>query len=243
MFHALKVTFVISLLAGVTWWVVTAVPQPGPARETNQPLLNQKRENVLKSEVPIFDNVDNNQDKTNTTLAATSPLTFTPAYTVYLPLVFRGCIPSPPGESNNVADALTICSGRTVSGQVNDSDFDDVYKIFTEANQTLTISMNGSGVGGPGDADLYLYPPGTTDIYADPFVDSSISLTNNEFIQGTVLVGGFWYIDVFDCCDGDGGTNYNLTAILSGPGGAEIQTFDLTGTGQARGLHRNKSLD
>jgi hypothetical protein len=70
--------------------------------------------------------------------------------------------------------------------------------------------MNGSG----GDADLYLFPPATTDVNSDPLAAYSESESNNEYIQYTVLQGGFWYIDVFSY---NGTTNYNLTITLSGP--------------------------
>jgi hypothetical protein len=129
---------------------------------------------------------------------------------VYLPLVQVSCKPDPPGESDNVNNALTVCSGQTVSGQVSGEDWDDVYKILTVANQQLTISMSGSG----GDADLFLFPPGTTDVDTDPWADVSGNDDNNEYIQYTVLEGGSWYIDVFSW---EGTTNYNLTIILSGP--------------------------
>jgi subtilisin family serine protease len=146
--------------------------------------------------------------------------------------VQSGCIPDPPGESDNINDALTVCSGQTVSGRVSDDDLDDVYKILTVANQELTISMNGSG----GDADLYLYPPDTTDVDTDPPAAGSISSGNDEFIQGTVLVGGFWYVDVFSY---EGTTNYNVTVTLSGPGASETKTFSIP-TGQIRGRHQDK---
>jgi hypothetical protein len=68
--------------------------------------------------------------------------------------------------------------------------------------------MSGSG----GDADLYLYPPGTTDIYSDPYVASSTEIGNDELIQGTANVTGYWYIDVYAY---DDSTNYNFTATLS----------------------------
>lgn len=160
-----------------------------------------------------------------------------PSNMVYLPMVIRAlasspvaCIPSPPGESDNVFDALTICSGQTVTGEVNDNDRDDVYAIFALNGQTLTISMNGTGVGGPGDADLYLYPPDTIDIDFDPFVIRSNNSGNSEFIRYRVPETGFWYIDVYDYDDGDGsGTNYSLIATLSGAGSTEIETFDTAG--------------
>lgn len=123
------------------------------------------------------------------------------------------CTPDPPGESDNIADALVVCSGQSVSGRVTDPhDLDDVYKIWVVADQELTISMDGTG----GDADLFLYPPDTTDVTSDPYVDSSESGGNSEFIQGTVLEEGYWYIDVWEF-DLDVHTDYNLTVTLSGP--------------------------
>jgi hypothetical protein len=154
-------------------------------------------------------------------------------WSIFLPAVFKNfglpsCQPDPPGESDNVDDALIVCSGQTVSGQVSDADWDDVYKIRAMVNQELTISMNGSG----GDADLFLFPPGTTDIENDPYVDSSAHPGNDEFLQGTVLTAGFWYIDVYSY---EGTTNYNVTVTLSDPGAAGTKTFDLAGTDQMRG--------
>jgi len=136
-------------------------------------------------------------------------------YYIYLPLISgrpkpSSCTPDPPGESDNINDALTVCSGQTVSGQVSDDDWDDVYKILTVANQQLTLSMNGSG----GDADLYLFPPGTSNVDTDPYTETSQNEDNNEYIQYTVTEGGFWYIDVFSY---EGTINYNLTITLSGP--------------------------
>jgi hypothetical protein len=83
-----------------------------------------------------------------------------------------------------------VCSGQTVFGQISDSDIDDVYKISGATNQTLTISMSGTGVGGAGNADLYLYPPGTADV-TDPFYARSIGFGNNEFIQVVRLKAAF----------------------------------------------------
>jgi hypothetical protein len=100
--------------------------------------------------------------------------------TIYLPITFRdSCTPDPPGESDNISDAIKVCSGQTVSGQVSDQDWDDVFKIWTVANQQLTLSMNGSG----GDADLFLFPPATTDVNTDPWAAVSGTDGNNEYIQ------------------------------------------------------------
>ena len=132
------------------------------------------------------------------------------AYSVYLPIVRYFCTPDPPGESDNIYFPLTVCSGQTVSGQVSDEDKDDVYRILSKANQKIIISMTGSG----GDADLFLFPPGTTDMETDSWVAASGSDGNTEFIQYTILEGGFWYIDVYSY---SGTTNYNLTITLSSP--------------------------
>ena len=128
---------------------------------------------------------------------------------IYLPLVLTPCSPDAPGESDNVNNALIVCNGQTVSGQVSDADWDDVYKIKAMANQQITLSMNGSG----GDADLVLFPPSTTDVDIDPWVAASGTDGNNEFIQYTVPMEGYWYIDVFSYY---GTTNYNVTITLTG---------------------------
>jgi uncharacterized repeat protein (TIGR01451 family) len=146
--------------------------------------------------------------------------------------VESSCIPDPPGESDNIDDALTICSEQIVSGRVSDDDRDDVYQIAAAENQLLTISMSGSG----GNADLYLYPPGTTDVNTDPFAAWSRNDGNDEFIQGTVLEGGFWYIDVFSF---EGTTRYKLTATLSEAGASETSNFSIQ-TGQVRDRHQGR---
>ncbi len=151
-----------------------------------------------------------------------------PTEFVYLPLIIRapfsdGCVPDPAGESDNIGDAITICSGQTVSGQVNldSGDYDDVYRIQVTAGQQLTIIMTGSG----DDADLYLYPPGTTDVWTDSYVASSENFGNSESIQRTVQTSGYWYVDVYAY---EGVSSYSLTVTL-GPGSAEVQTLGADG--------------
>ncbi|MCB0164674.1 MAG: trypsin-like serine protease [Anaerolineae bacterium] len=138
-----------------------------------------------------------------------------PAKPIYLPVILRPsgnppptCKPTTPGESDGFADALIVCSGQTVTGQVNaSSDPDDVYKIAVTAGQKLTLTLSGTG----GDADLYLYPPGTTNFF-DPFAAASAHNGNNESIQMTLSTAGEWYIDVYAY---DGTTNYNLAITVS----------------------------
>jgi len=142
-----------------------------------------------------------------------------PSTDVYLPIVMTNvsngsvpydCIPDPPGESDNVADALIVCSGQTVSGQVDDSDFDDVFRILVEAGQQLAILMSGNG----GDPDLYLYPPDTTDVMTDIPYAASTSLGNSESIHVTIPASGYWFVDVYSF---DGATNYEVTVNVSSP--------------------------
>ncbi|MCB0209812.1 MAG: PPC domain-containing protein [Anaerolineae bacterium] len=158
----------------------------------------------------------------------------TPSALTYVPLILKpkpssSCTPGS-GDSDNINDALNICSGKKASGKVSGSDIDDVYKIWISGTQQLTISMNGTG----GDADLFLYPPGTTNVITDPFVDVSAHDGNNEFIQGVASNNGsgkYWYIDVYSFL---GTTNYNVTATLSSPK-TGTKTFTFSGTAQPRG--------
>jgi hypothetical protein len=140
----------------------------------------------------------------------------TPIYLPFLMSAFRDassadCTPGPPGESDNIADARIVCSGQTVSGQVNDgSDLDDVYKILVERGQQLMISMTGNG----GNADLFLYPPDTDDVITDPWYTSSRHWGNSESIEVTVPTRGYWYVDVFAY---SGTTDYDVTVGVSSP--------------------------
>ncbi len=132
---------------------------------------------------------------------------------VFLPLIARSlatssCTADAPGESSNIGDARIICSGQTVSGQVGPTDRDDVYKIYVLANQRVTIQLSGSG----GDADLYLYPPGTADVNVDGYVDKSTNEGNDETIAGQVLATAYWYVDVYSF---SGTTNYTLIVTIS----------------------------
>jgi hypothetical protein len=232
----------LCLMVGLTLWVAAVFSQQGALGASNQPSVGQGEHNAQKDD-RLSHQAVSSLDSAGLSLDSAAVLDVTLSYTMSLPIVQLGCIPSAPGESDNVVDALKVCSGQTVSGQVNDYDWDDVYKIWTVANQTLTISMSGTGVGGPGDADLYLFPPGTTDVTTDDWADRSINDGNTEFIQGMVLVGGYWYIDVFDYYDGDGGTNYNLTVTLSGPGAAGIEAFGVPQSDRLRERGRSKGSD
>jgi hypothetical protein len=118
------------------------------------------------------------------------------------------CTPGPIGESNNIADAITICNGQTVSGQVSEADLDDVYQILGTAGQQVTVNLEGTG----GNANLYIFAPGADDVTTDPATSSSATSDSNEFIQFVLPESGFWYIDVFEAA---GTTEYTLTATLS----------------------------
>jgi hypothetical protein len=147
----------------------------------------------------------------------------------FLPLIHNpslpimpGCVPDPPGETDNIDDARLICSDQLVTGHVSQTDLNDVYKIWIEAGQEVLILMAGTG----GDADLFLYPPGTRDVNTDPAVAWSINLDNNEVIYGQALVAGYWYVNVFSYA---GETNYELMVQLGEAG----VVAGLAGVGEA----------
>ena len=150
---------------------------------------------------------------------------------LYLPVVAKapptptptppGCVPGPLGESNDVADAILICSGQTVTGQVSQSDKDDVYRFKAAANQAIDIVLHGTG----GDADLYLFAPGTTNVTSDPWAARSVQEGNDELIQGTLLVGGDWFVDVYAF---SGASEYSLVVALSSMEVTSAQTMTAT---------------
>jgi secreted trypsin-like serine protease len=134
----------------------------------------------------------------------------------YLPVVLNnpsstpGCTPSPAGDTDNTSDALVVCSGQTILRQVNDlGDQDDVFKIQVNSGQHLSLILSGSG----GDADLYLYPPGTLDVNTDPWAARSSTAGNDESINFSANASGYWYVEVFAC---SGMTSYDLVVTVSG---------------------------
>jgi hypothetical protein len=131
------------------------------------------------------------------------------------------CTPSPAGESNNIADVLTVCSGQAVSGRVSDGDRDDVYQLRGEAGQQVTVVLAGTG----GDADLYIFAPGAGDVTTDPSATRSVTVGNDEFVQFVLPASGDWYIDVYADA---GTTDYTMTATLSSPGTAAQATAEAT---------------
>jgi hypothetical protein len=129
------------------------------------------------------------------------------------------CTPGPAGESNNVADAITICSGQSVTGRVSSDDRDDVYRIFAEAGQQIMLALQGTS----GDADLYLYAPNISDVTVDAYYTRSVAEGNNELIDVTLPTPGYWMVDVYQY---SGTIDYTLTATLLAPGSAAQAPVD-----------------
>jgi len=144
-----------------------------------------------------------------------------PENTNYLPLILNNypnvpvnCTPDPPGESNNINDALIICSGQVVTGQVREIiDEDDVYKIYVNKDQHMHISLSGS-LDLNKDADLYLFPPGTTDVTIDDWVAYSFNEGTDEEINYTATSSGYWYVDVYGY---SGVADYTLIVTITNP--------------------------
>lgn len=92
-----------------------------------------------------------------------------------------------------------------INDNVNDSsDPADVYQIALTAGQALTLNL--AGVGGT-DFDLYLFPPGTTDIYTASAVAASNGVTYPETITYNVSTSGTYYVLVHAY---SGSGNYTL---------------------------------
>ncbi len=154
-------------------------------------------------------------------------------FSIYLPVGLKNfssasaapsCTPDPTGESDNIDDALIVCNDQTVVGQVSDSDWDDVYRIYAVNGQELTISINGTG----GDADLYLFAPGSTDVDSDPTAAASAQDGNSETISITIPVSGYWYIDVYSY---EGTIDYTLSIALSAFNTSQTTAFENLNSG------------
>ncbi len=107
-------------------------------------------------------------------------------------------------DSDDIADALPINSGATVTGIVrNPGDRDDVYAINVSAGQRIEIWLTGSG----GDADLYLYPPTASTVNSNTYVQFSQNNNTDEYLEWNIDQSGTWYVDVYAF---SGTTNYEL---------------------------------
>ncbi len=99
-----------------------------------------------------------------------------------------------------------------VIGSMSVSDPDDVYSIELQGGQTFVVSMTGPPEA-EADFDLYLYPPGTGSVSADPNVASSTHSDSAESITYVAAQTGTYYVDV--CRYGGAGT-YTLTWSIDG---------------------------
>ncbi|HXF63613.1 MAG TPA: PPC domain-containing protein, partial [Caldilineaceae bacterium] len=105
------------------------------------------------------------------------------------------CMAEPMRESANVADAVLVCPGQVIATQWVDAatDGDDVYRIYLEAGDTISLELAGED----GDADLYLYAPGTANVEVDPWAAFSNGDLSEERITYRVTSPGYWLIDVY----------------------------------------------
>jgi hypothetical protein len=102
-------------------------------------------------------------------------------------------VPPPPSPVTDTLDTLANC--------------DDVYSIELNPTQNIMISL----VGDPGtDFDLYLFPPGTTDVGTGESVRRATGSTYPDSLSYLVPNGesGTYYLDV-DAFEGSG--NYTVT--------------------------------
>ena len=104
-----------------------------------------------------------------------------------------GAVPAM-GAADDDFPGVPIMASPIVGTLDEDTDFDDVFSVYLNAGQSITAALKG-----PGDADfdLYLYPPGSTDIMVDPIEDSSSWSGSVELLNYTAETSGVYYLDVW----------------------------------------------
>lgn len=123
---------------------------------------------------------------------------------------------TPAGADDNIPGVAAPAS--PIMGSVNaSSDPDDVYSIIAAPGQRITASLTASaGV----EADLYLFGPTATTIYANLPVKGSATTHPEEYFRFDVPAGagGTYYLDVYAR---GGSGNYTLTySVAASPGPA-----------------------
>jgi len=99
-----------------------------------------------------------------------------------------------------------------VSGFLDGSDLDDVYRVHLASSNTLSVTLD---VPVEGDFDLYLFGPTATDIYADEYLAASAGTDSSEYMEWTASTAGDYYV-VVHCYSGSG--DYTLSYSESGAG-------------------------
>ncbi len=103
-----------------------------------------------------------------------------------------GAVPAM-GAADDNFPGVPIMASPIVGTLDEDTDFDDVFSVYLNAGQSITAALKG-----PGDADfdLYLYPPGSTDV-EDAGIDASTWRGSVELLNYTAETSGMYYLDVY----------------------------------------------
>jgi hypothetical protein len=82
-----------------------------------------------------------------------------------------------------------------ITGTLNaDTDWSDVYRVWLNAGQTLSVTLN--GVGGT-DFDIFLYAPNATSVEVDDSVADSSGDVYPETFDYLAPTSGFYYLEAY----------------------------------------------
>jgi hypothetical protein len=129
------------------------------------------------------------------------------------------------GDNATAAYNLTVTSGSTYAGYVNQTDVNDWYRILVPTGKGITASMSFNGVtNGTNDLDLYLIDSNLT-AYIDTSFYSNPEVVNSS---GTNVSGQYVYL-VVDAFSGFSYYNFTVSFYnISGGGGTTNVTGNIT---------------
>jgi len=150
--------------------------------------------------------------------AQTAPAQPTATETIFLPVITAAqvvpqpCVADPPGDADDLPDALILCSGQTVTGAVHrDTDRLDVYKIYIERGQHIELLLDASG---DGNVELLLSPPDSPPIGETGTIRvsaASMRPDNQEKIDYIARESGYWFVTVYSAA---GQNDYSLAVTI-----------------------------
>lgn len=123
-------------------------------------------------------------------------------------------------------DVPAVPIGRTpiVTTLDSYSDWDDVYRIWLNAGEVLTLTLSRGSTYTPGFyPNLYLYPPGTASVWdVNAPIEGREGLTFPKTIRYSVPTSGNYYVDIFEANPEDVPDTHeygeaNLTWKISSP--------------------------
>jgi len=103
------------------------------------------------------------------------------------------------GSADDNVPAVPIPPSRVETWLDAYSDWDDVYRIWLNAGDVLTLTLRRGSMYTAGFyPNLYLYAPGTTDVWSDAPIEGREGMSFPKTIAYAATTSGYYYADIYE---------------------------------------------